>query len=169
MRTILLTIVLFATTTFHSMAVSRQESKNELKKVVYSGNCANCPHYVTGGGGSETYWAVVSVPELTVENMSSVTLYIYESGAPAGWKPINLNQRMIMQEGTCYILWKYDYGGGQVSVRCAQFKIVIIYESGTELGVQNAGTGKALDLEWHTDDTTAKKIRGYKVKRREKQ
>lgn len=174
MKTLVVTILLFSVSMMHAVAVSRQESSGGLKKVVYSGRTTDCSQVVIDEDGYKYYiWAVVSVPEATLDNLSAISGYYLpytNSRNPVGFLPMD---RLLVigsgnNEGKVYLLWKQVTPGIETEVFFVYFKIVVVYESGTTLGVDNSGTGRSLDLEWNTDEETAKKIRGYKVQRRER-
>lgn len=184
MRTVLLALVLLAVTTSRVVAVSRQESTKELKKAVYSGTVTECEQVTEQIGSGDWYtvfwYARVVIPEIRLDNMPNISVFgrtpygqwaQFSEETPTG-QDGTYPSRVCVLDGVCFLNWKvaeHNYPSIRHVVQFTRFKIVITYESGTELGVENSGTGKSLDLEWHTDDETAKKIRGYKVQRREKQ
>ena len=141
--------------------VARQESTNQLKKVVYSGNAANCPQLLVG---DQYYWAQVSIPEIKLDNLPSVSAWVYSADyfPSGGWSGIN-PARISLRDGICYLWWK-DY----TNIVFTQFTIVITYEADTRLEVANTGTGKSLKLDWKMDAATNQVVRGYKVFRQEK-
>jgi hypothetical protein len=151
--------------------VTRQESTNQLKKVVYSFNAQECPQVVMQADSQNCHhYAVVSIPEFTVENMPQHSASLFYGGFPGfpsgTWQ--NAFLFVIWADGVAYVHWKTSYSDGSESVVATQFKIVLTYETRIELAVANPGTGKSLDLKWQANKETAAKIRGYKVYRREK-
>jgi hypothetical protein len=158
--------------------ISRQESTGQLKKVVYSGNCADCPQTTVNLGNYISYLAHVAIPEIKLTNMPSVSVFVYhENPLPPGWVQLGYAPEGVMglptwklSDKTCVLYWKYygtEYKTGTQFF--AKFKIVVTYESAplVNLAVQNPGTGKSLDLNWQPEPQ-AERINGYKVLRRER-
>lgn len=153
----------------------QQFSTGELKKVVYSGWCRDYPQHLHHSGSTRRYWARISIPELRLQDMPMINVYdYYSTGGPSGWAEVEVeNSDCRVIDGLCYLLWKKSYvhedGLVTTSVYRSHFKIVVIYEADTtSIAAQNTGTGKSVELDIVTDEETTKKIRGYKVYRREK-
>jgi hypothetical protein len=173
MKRFILVLLSILVTASQSMAggITRQESTGQLKKVVYSGNYADCPQVVVNVQDNTYYWAKVLIPELTFANMPAIS--VFTNGEVFPYVPAtNLWSGVHTagyREGEYYIYWKRtntNWGPDQnPQIYYTQFKIVVIYEPG--LQVQNPGTGTSLRLEWNVGGE-GEKIRGYKVWRREK-
>jgi hypothetical protein len=55
----------------HAQTLVRQESNNQIKKVVYSGDASQFPQITNTYSGISYYSAVVPVPEINLTNMPS--------------------------------------------------------------------------------------------------
>jgi len=164
-----------------SAQVTRQVSTNGLLKVVYTADLENCPQLVksnidpvSGEYYGDKYWAIVSVPELSITNMPSIDIRVpvpEARGAPAGWTSLDDEESVLrFGEQVIYLLWKrYDNFSEQPwDVLFTQAKITLVCEQPNQaeqsLKVLNTGTGKSLALEWSTNAPNAK-VEGYKVYR----
>lgn len=142
-----------------AFGATREESTKPLKRVVYSGFCHDQPQRVDGG----YYYARVFTPETSCINMACVTVY-RRATYDGTWHPIIGGDLC----GEVDIFWKVVDSDGYVSVGYDEFKIVIIYESGTTATATNTGSGSSVQLQWNTDTQMVQKITGYKVLRRPK-
>src|SRR5271156_1617672 len=61
----------------HAQILVRQQSSNQIKKAVYSGDASKFPQIYNGG----TYYAIIPIPEINLTNMPSVTVWIYPTVA----------------------------------------------------------------------------------------
>ena len=145
--------------------VVRQESTQELKKVVYTGNFSECPQVIYC---DMYYYAKIVAPEITLGNMPIVQVYTWDNDGWDSWEEIgdtlsgDPSDLVFYTEGTILVHWKVTYE--RTSIYWNSFKIVIIYESG--LKVENTGTGKSTELNWIP--LPGRKIEGYNIWRREK-
>ena len=112
---------------------TRQESSNQLKKVVYAFDPSSLPQMMMPKTdlfklcnvdlyGSYRYYALVNVPEITVSNMPSVEFWWNNSGAgapPSFWTPVptlsvavNFDYGPLLcfvTNGLCGLLWKVEF------------------------------------------------------------
>lgn len=125
--------------TLHAQTLVRQESSNQIKKVVYTGNASQFPQT---NGSSGVYYAIVPVPEINLTNMPSVTVLISPMGSynqtPSGWYPVDYgtydNVSVAFTNGICYLGWSEP--GAFVNSLSAlidnavftNFMIIVVYE-----------------------------------------
>jgi hypothetical protein len=103
--------------------LNRQESSNQLKKVIYSGDASQLPQVVVGGHP----YAVVPIPEINLTNMPSITVWVdptvLYNDRPVGLMAADYdyldNQNVILTNGICYLDWSGIF---------KNFKIIVVYE-----------------------------------------
>jgi len=86
-----------------TIMADRQESTRELKKVVYTGICANYPQTYNG----VDWWARIPVPELSLDNAPSFNLYVRGGNQHAGWpdsewRPVS-EPNVVFGNGVCLV------------------------------------------------------------------
>jgi len=163
-RFLVIGVVVFAVQC-HLMAMERHETTGTMRKVVFSGNTAPFPMVPNMGGA---LYVAIPIPEIRLNAMPITQIWTTDGLHPGLGNVFSEYQRPLVVEGHVWInIEAYIDGHWRAAHRGVV--IVLWYNTGTELAVENPGTGKSLDLQWNTDDETAKKIRGYKVERREKE
>lgn len=144
--------------------VTRQKSAGILRKVVYSGNTADCDQVISG----TRYDAQVRIPEITLDNMPDVTVYVYrDGGTPLGGWASDMSPSYRVTENLVSMPWKYKNISGDDFIMFTQFKIVVVYDEILE--VANPGKGTSLDLKIKYDEENGRPIRGYRVFRKKKE
>ena len=133
MKNVIAALVLLTAFCANTHAQNRIESTYQLKKAVYSGDASQLPQLVKTldfmSGGNDYHYAIVSVPEINLTNMPTITVWVYTTRTVAlpGWMPADYNllrnDAVVLTNGICYLRWKVD------SVEYfTQFKIVVTYE-----------------------------------------
>ncbi len=139
-KTIALVFLMSLVVQTNAQTLVRQESSNQIKKVVYSGDASKFPQIYNAGA----YYAIIPVPEINLTNMPSVTVWVYPTDYGLdGQSDLGLESAdyaflysggVILSNGICYLGWsspgeaQYDPSDIIKYANYTNFMITVVYE-----------------------------------------